>query len=97
MDYLDRLADLAFTAARAKGATVSVRLNAWPWEIPIARLADLENAEPGIVRGQVIVREAGGGIMAKLGPDVETNWLLTGAVVAGLGAVFFVVVRGLAR
>lgn len=94
-DILDTLGNLAGVYAQAQGARVSVRLNAWPWEIPVTSAQDLDGP-PGLIRGQVVVRDAYGNIMASIGPDVPTNWLLSAAVGGGLALLFFVIVRGIA-
>jgi hypothetical protein len=94
-DYLGQVLDLARGYVQAKGATISLKLNAWPGEIPIANASDLSSPSgPGLLHGQVIIRDAAGNTMQTIGPDIRQNWLLTAAVVGGLALVVFVVVRG---
>src|SRR5574340_1251010 len=96
-DYLQAAGNLAIDAARAKGARVFVRLNAWPGEIELVDARQLREGEaaPGIVKGQVIVRDAAGKVITSIGPDVRQNWPLTAAIVAGLAVLLFVIARGL--
>lgn len=94
-DLVDQLGDLAIRYAEVKGARVSLRLNAWPGEIQIADAKDLQSSGPGLIQGQVIVRDSAGRTMTTIGSDVRQNWLLTGAVVAGLALVAFVLMRGI--
>lgn len=97
-DYLQQLGSIAVDATRAKGARVFVKLNAWPGEIELADADQLQGGDsgPGIVKGQVIVRDRSGRVITTIGPDVRQNWPLTAAVVGGLALVLFVIVRGIA-
>lgn len=96
-DYLQAAGDIAINAARAKGARVFVKLNAWPGEIELVDARQLRDGEaaPGIVKGQVIVRDAAGKVITTIGPDVRQNWPLTAAIVAGLAVLLFIIARGL--
>ena len=91
------LSSILLDVARTRGARVSVRLNAWPGEIQLADARSIDGGGgPGLLQGQVIVRDDRGQVITTIGPDVRQNWLLTGAVVAGLGVLLFIVVRGIA-
>ena len=95
VDWVDQLGDLAVKAAQIRGARVSLKLNAWPGEIPIADAADLNGTGgPGLIRAQVIVRDSSGRTITTAGSDIQQNWFLTAAVLAGLGLLAVVLVRG---
>jgi hypothetical protein len=96
-DYLAQLQGIATDVAQARGARVFVKLNAWPDEIELidARSLDQGQGGPGIIQGQLIVRDQAGRVITKFGPEVSQNWLLTGAIVAGVSLLLFVIIRGM--
>lgn len=97
-DYLAQLQGIATDVAQARGARVFVKLNAWPDEIELidARSLDqVQSSGPGILKGQLIVRDQAGRVITKFGQEVQQNWLLTGAIVAGVSLLLFVIIRGM--
>lgn len=96
VDYLAQLQAVASDVASARGARVFVKLNAWPDEIELIDASELgQGRSPGIIQGQIIIRERSGRILTKFGPEVTQNWLLTGAIVAGVSLLLFVIIRGM--
>jgi len=96
-DAIDTLGNLAIRAAQAQGARVSVRLNAWPGELHVATAEDLSApSSHGVLRGQVVIRDYAGRVMATMGPDIKTNWLLFAGIAGGAAALVLIIGRGLA-
>jgi hypothetical protein len=96
-DYLGQLQAIALDVARAKGARVFVKLNAWPDEIELIDAATMETgtSTPGLLQGQIIVRDKGGAVITRLGPEVTHSWVMTGAIVAGVTLLLLVLIRGI--